>query len=206
MSEGKRITKRRKTVTTLPELKSIFTSLRKGTIEILKSSSSTKERITKFKKLWFTLMHSPVEPVAAEAYLRVMETGSSRRNSTRKAQKGGAAAQMSGAPLDFQTRPGIDGVHGSFPQYLTGGLSFYDTVNQQGMFKGCGTENITPIVPESISSNKLQGGGGVLDTLSDAVSLATTRPFVAQPVPSTGQLAVASLQGMPPPPSREVYK
>jgi len=207
MSDAKRVTKRRKTVTTLPELKGIFTSLRKGTLEILKSSSSTKERITKFKKLWFTLMHSPVEPVAAEAYLRVMETGSSRKNSTRRAhQKGGAAAQMSGAPLDFQTRPGVDGVYGSFPQYQTGGLSFYDTINKQGMFQECGKVDITPTIPESISSNKVMGGGGMLDKLSDAISLATTRPFVAQPVPGIGQTAVASLHGMSPPPSPEVYK
>lgn len=206
MSEVKRLTKRRKTVTTLPELKGIFTSLRKGTLEILKSSSSTKERITKFKKLWFTLMHSPVEPVAAEAYLRVMETGSARKNTTRKAQKGGAAAGVSGAPLDFQTRPGVDGVYGSFPQYQTGGLSFYDTINKQGMFQECGKVDNTPYVPESISSNKVQGGGGILDKLSDAVSLATTRPFVAQPVPGIGQIAVSSLHGMPPPPSSEVYK
>lgn len=205
MSEVRRTTKRRKTVTTLPELKGIFTSLRKGTLDILRSSSSTKERITKFKKLWFTLMHSPVEPVAAEAYLRVMETGSSRKN-TRKAQKGGAAAGVSGAPLDFQTRPGIDGVYGSFPQYQTGGLSFYDTINKQGMFQECGKVDITPVVPESIGTNKVQGGGGVLDVLSDAVSLATTRPFVAQAVPSIGQTAVASLHGMPLPPSPQVYK
>jgi len=201
MSDAKRVTKRKKTVTTLPELKGIFTSLRKGTLEILRSSSTTKERITKFKKLWFTLMHSPVEPVAAEAYLRVMETGSSRKNTTRKAQKGGA-----GAPLDFQTRPGIDGVYGSFPQYQTGGLSFYDTINKQGMFQECGKVNITPTIPVSISSNRVQGGGGILDTLSDAMTLATTRPFVAQAVPGIGQTAVATLHGMPPPPSPEVHK
>lgn len=206
MSDAKRVTKRKKTVTTLPELKGIFTSLRKGTLEILRSSASTKERITKFKKLWFTLMHSPVEPIAAEAYLRVMETGSSRKNTTRKAQKGGAAQQATGAPLDFQTRPGIDGVYGSFPQYQTGGLSFYDTINKQGMFQECGKVDITPTVPESISSNKVQGGGGVLDTLSDAVTLATTRPFVAQPVPGIGQTAVAALHGMPLPPSPQVHK
>lgn len=198
----KRTTKRRKTITSLPELKGIFASLRKGTMDILRSSASTKERITKFKKLWFTLMHSPVDPVAAEAYLRVMETGSSRKG-TRKAQKGGAAAPaLSGAPLDFQTRPGIDGAHGSFPQYLTGGLSFYDTINQQGMFKGCGTQDITPVVPESISSNK-QGGGGVLNVLSDAIS---ARPFVAQAVPSVGHTAMTTLQGLPAPPSPQAYQ
>jgi len=174
-------------------------------MEILRSSSSTKERIGKFKKLWFTLMHSPVEPVAAEAYLRVMETGSSKRN-TRKAQqqqqqRGGGS--LGGAPLDFQTRPGVDGVYGSFPQYQTGGLSFYDTINRQGMFQDCGKVDITPVVPESIGSNKVQGGGGFLDSLSDAIS---ARHFVAQPVPGVAQTAVAALHGFPLPPSPQPYK
>lgn len=158
--------------TTLPELKSTFDALRKSTHEILRSTKETKQRIKKFQAIWRDLFHRPVDAIAAEAYLRVMDKGTRSLNGhtakSKKGQKGGSA--LSGAPLDFQTRPGIDGVHGSFPQYLTGGLSFYNTINQEGMFKGCGIEDITPAVPYDMGSNKVGGG-----SLSDAATFATTR-------------------------------
>jgi hypothetical protein len=121
--------------------------------------------------------------MAAEAYLSVVEKGESKRAHTRRKQKGGMA------PLDSQTRPGIDGVHGSYPQYLTGGLGFMDTVNKEGMFQGCGKVDTTPVVPVSIGTNKFGGGGGgppgtsVLTTLGDALFLGTTHP-VSPTVPA----------------------
>jgi hypothetical protein len=167
-------TRKKKSVpTTLPELKGSFDHLRKGCHEILRKTKETKQRIKQFQSLWKDIFHRPVDAMAAEAYLRVMENGVARgktakgRANTRK-QKGGALA---GAPLDFQTRPGVDGVHGSFPQYLSGGLSFYNTINQDSMLKDCGIQDITPSVPASMGSN--QAGGGLL---SDAAFLATTRP------------------------------
>ena len=162
--------KRRHSIpTTLPELKASFAQLRKSTHEIIRSTKETKQRIRKFQACWKDLFNHPVDAMAAESYIRVMESGAKRatRRSKGKKQNGGAA------PIDFQTRPGVDGVHGSFPQYLTGGLSFYNTINQEGMFKGCGTQDITPAVPDTMGSNKAMGGGG---TLSDIAFVATTRP------------------------------
>jgi hypothetical protein len=176
---------------TLPELKPLFTQLRKQSHEIIRGTKETKGRIRKFQQLWKSLFNRPVDAMAAEAYLHVMEKGA--RSKTRKAQKGGAAA-LSGSPLDFQTRPGVDGVHGSFPQYLTGGLSFYNTINQEGMFKGCGTQDITPAVPASMGTNKAMGGGG---TMSDALFIAGTRPFSSQSPPSVMQDAQNTLMGRP---------
>jgi hypothetical protein len=116
--------------------------------------------------------------MASEAYLNIMEKGGDKtRSKTRKSQKGGTA------PVDFQTRPGVDGVHGSFPQYLTNGLSFYNTINQEGMFKGCGIEDITPSVPASMGSNKALGGGG--------------RMFTPTVPPSVGQDAENAMAGRP---------
>jgi len=168
---------RKKTIPhkTLVELKSVFDRIRKGAAVILRESTNKKQRIKKFQALCKDLFEYPVEPMAAEAYLSVIERGDSRRG-TRRKQKGGMA------PPDFQTRPGIDGVHGSYPQYLTSGLGFMDTVNKEGMFQGCGKVDTTPVVPESIGSNKFSGGGGappgtsVLTTLGDALFLGTTHP------------------------------
>ncbi len=147
---------------TIPELKRAFDAVESEVNQILKSGSPLKAQVRKFQEVWRKIFGRPVEASAAEAYLLVKSRkGHGQGNKTRKAQKGGAAAApLAGAPLDFQTRPGIDGAYGSFNQYLTTGLGFYDTINQQGMFKGCGTENITPNVPESLGSNQFQKGGG----------------------------------------------
>ena len=186
--------KRRANPINLPDLKHSFDNLRKASSEIIRGTKDTKQRIRKFQSAWKALFHRPVEAMAAEAYLRVMERGcSSRHGRTRKAQKGGAAA-LAGAPLDFQTRPGVDGVHGSFPQYLTGGLSFYNTINQEGMFKGCGIQDITPSVPADLGSNKVQGGGGVI---SDVYSLMISNPISSTVPPGVLQDAQTAWQGRP---------
>lgn len=169
---------------TLVELKAVFDRVRKGSMAVLKETSDKKQRIKKFQALLREQFHHPVHPMAAEAYLSVVEKSmGSKRGTRRRKQKGGMA------PLDFQTRPGIDGVHGSFPQYLTGGLSFANTVNQEAMFKDCGRVDTTPLVPVSIGSNQAGGAGGVgIGTiLGDAIGLATTRPFESQSPPSVAQ-------------------
>ncbi len=175
MSKPRQTRKKRPTHITLVELKSSFDQLRKGAAIILRESKNKKQRIRKFQALCRGLFQHPVEPMAAEAYLSVVERGESRRGATRRKQKGGMA------PLDFQTRPGIEGVHGSYPQYLTGGLGFMDTVNKEGMFQDCGKVDITPVVPVSIGSNQFGGGQGVsvLTTLNDALFLGTTHPVSA---------------------------
>jgi hypothetical protein len=156
---------------TLVELKSVFDRVRKGAGTILKEQSSKKQKIKKFQALCRALFEHPVEPMAAEAYLSVVEKGERRRGNTRRKQKGGMA------PVDFQTRPGIDGVHGSYPQYLTGGLDFMNTVNKEGMFQDCGKVDSTPRVPESISSNQFGGAQSIGTALSDLLFVSSTRPM-----------------------------
>lgn len=168
----------------------MFDRVRKGSLAVLKGTSDKKQRIKKFQALLREQFHHPVHPMAAEAYLNVVEKSmGSKRGTRRKKQKGGMA------PLDFQTRPGIDGVHGSFPQYLTGGLSFANTVNQEAMFKDCGQVDTTPLVPVSIGSNQAGGGVGIGTILGDAIGLATTRPFHSQSPPSVGQDVQTLWQG-----------
>jgi len=164
----------------LVELKTVFDRVRKGAATILRETTNKKQRIRKFQALCRQLFDYPVEAMAAEAYLTVVERGADarRRNTRRKReQKGGMA------PLDFQTRPGVDGVHGSFPQYLTNGLGFMDTVNKEAMFQQCGKVDITPSVPISIGSNQAGGApappSSILTPLTDALFVAGTRPAQA---------------------------
>lgn len=178
----------------VPELKNSFDNLRKGTVNIIKTHSKAKERLVHFRKLWMDIFRLPVNAMSADAYIRVVEKSSSKKGGiTRKArQKGGAA------PLDYQTRPGIDGVHGSFPAYQSAGLAFYDTINQQGMFKGCGIENSSPSIPADMGSNKFQAGGGVI---GDALFSVTSRPVVPTPVPGLATHLQNTWLGYPSAPS-----
>jgi hypothetical protein len=165
-------TRKKKIVaTTIPELKRSFDALEAEVATILHSVSSPAQRVKRFQTAWRKIFGRPVDAAAAQAYLQVKSRRIGKK--TRKAQKGGA-----GAPLDHQTGPGIYGPHGVFPPYVASGLSFYNTVNQIGQFKGCGTENITPKIPADMGSN--QFGGGVL---TDALHAVTTRPIPSSAPP-----------------------
>jgi hypothetical protein len=151
--------KQRISPTTIPELKRSFDALEGHVASILHSTASQPQRVKKFQVAWRKIFGRPVDAAAAEAYLQVKSRRTPKK--TRKAQRGGAA--LSGAPLDHQTGPGIYGPHGVFPPYVASGLSFYDTVNQIGQFRGCGIEDSTPRIPADLGSNafsKLSGGGG----------------------------------------------
>jgi len=173
--------KRRHTPVTIPQLKQSFDALEAEVPAILKEAP--KQRVRKFQEVWRKIFGRPVEAAAAEAYLQVKG-----RKGTRKSQKGGSA----GAPLEFQTRPGVDGVHGSFPPYLTSGLSFYNTINQDQLNKGVHLDAFDPKVPADMGTN--QWGGS---TLGNAVFLATTRPAESVSPPSVINDIQTSLQGRP---------
>lgn len=164
-------------VSHIPTLKHSFDVLEHEVKNILKATTDPKQRIKRLQDVWRKLFGRPVEAVAAQAYLRVKSKSSVGTRTRKKGQSGGAA--IAGAPLDFQTRPGVDGVHGSFPPYLTSGLSFYGTINQDQLNKGVGLSAFDPAVPADMGSNKVGGG-----MLSDAMFLATTRPLVPSPVPT----------------------
>jgi hypothetical protein len=167
----------------IPALKQSFDSLNHAVNDILRSPASSKQRVKKFQEVWRRIFGRPVDAAAAEAYLKVKSRGHSRK------QRGGALA---GAPVDFQVRPGVDGVHGSFNPYVGSGLGFGNTVNQPGLFQSCGTENITPSVSASMGSNafmkggrRKHRGGGIIQAASDALFTLSTRPIAASP-PTTG--------------------
>lgn len=137
-----------------------------------------------------------------------------KKSGTRK-QKGGA--QLTGAPLDYSTRPGIDGIYGVFPAYITSGFDFYNDINKEAPLAGCGVENTTPKVPISIGSNLVQQkggkrgrsatrkgkrqGGGAFPTLSEFATSLGLRPIASSSPPSIPYSAQMDFKGVPPPPS-----
>jgi len=170
---------------TIPELKQAFDALERETHTLLKDKN-TSQHVRKFQSIWKGIFHRPVSANAAESYLQIKRSSSGK---TRK-QKGGAAA-LAGAPLDYMTRPGVDGVYGSFPAYQAQGLSFYNTINKDGLFQDCGVKNITPVVPTSIGSNQV---GGKFSDLSHATMYKTVASSVP---PSPLQDAQTYFQGRP---------
>ena len=177
---GKRSTRRNKKSKkhmTIPELKNSFDIIQREAHDILKQGGSSGEQVKKFQKVWKLVYHRPVSSSAAEAYLKFKKlSGLSgekphRRNATRKL-KGGAA--ISGAPLDYSLRQGVDSVYGNFPEYQSAGLKFYDSVNQQGMVQECGIKDITPHIGQS--------GGNFSDAL------------ISRPAPSTPPSLVDDVQ------------
>lgn len=187
--------RRRVVATSIPELKRSFDALESEVGRILRNPNEA-QRIRQFQEAWRRIFGRPVEPVAASAYLQVKSRDKGRGKS-RKAQRGGAGA-LAGAPLDFQTRPGIDGVYGSFPPYITQGFGFYNTVNQEGMAKDCGSVDITPKVPADLGSNEFQKGGGML---ADAISAVMNRPVTSASPPGLLDEVQASWKGRDPSPS-----
>ena len=163
----------------IPALKQSFDSLNQAVNDILRSPASQKQRVKKFQEVWRRIFGRPVDALAAEAYLKVKSRGHSRK------QRGGSA--LLGAPVDFQVRPGVDGVHGSFNPYVGSGLGFGNTVNQPGMFQSPG---YTTQVPASMGSNAFmkggnKKGGGLIQAASDALFTLSTRPLPAAP-PTSG--------------------
>jgi hypothetical protein len=184
--------KRRAQTITIPELKESFDAIERRTTEILRSDADKPAKVRKFQEAWRRIFGRAVEASAAEAYLAVKSRTLPRdmRGRTRKAGKQRGGAALAGAPVDFQTRPGVDGSHGTFLPYIGRGFGFYDSVNQQGMFQGCGTENSTPKVPADLGSNKVGGG-----MISDALSAIGSRPVQASSPPSIANDIQTAWQG-----------
>jgi len=177
---------------TIPALKHSFDALDHAVADILRAKLSQKQAIKKFQEQWRRIFGRPVDAIAAAAYLQVKTRGNKLRG-TRK-QRGGALA---GAPVDFQTRPGVDGVHGSFPAYISNGFGV--GVPQPGLFQGCGIENSTPKVPSDMGSNLIKGGG-IVQAASDALYSLSTRPFSPSAPPAGLFLAQETALGRPPMP------
>jgi hypothetical protein len=178
---------------TIPALKHSFDALDRAVADILRAKLNQKQAVKKFQEQWRRIFGRPVDAIAASAYLQVKGRGN--RRSTRK-QRGGAAIQ--GAPLDFQTRPGVDGAHGSFPAYVSNGFGV--GVPQPGLFQGCGIEDTTPKVAADMGSNLVAKGGGIIQAASDAIYNLSTRPFTPSAPPGGLFMMQETALGRPPMP------
>jgi hypothetical protein len=206
--------KLKKGLMTIPQLRKAFDHIERFTDSLLKKTSDKDERRKAFQKEWSKVFHRSVDDKSANAYLAFEEKkmGKAKKSGTRK-QKGGAP--LSGAPLDYSTRPGIEGVYGVFPAYITSGFDFYNDINKEAPLAGCGIENTTPKVPISIGSNEVQKGGkrgsrktrksrqggGAFPSISEFAQAVTSRPITSTNPPNMAYTAQMDFKGLPSPPS-----
>lgn len=162
-------TSKRAGAMTIPELKRAFDKVEAKVHSI--RSLSMPEQIKQFQSTWKETFGREIEKSAAEAYLKV-KMGEKTKKMTRKLKKSmkGGGAPIAGAPLDYQTRPGIDGPSVSYPAYLSAGLAGYDKFNQFAYKADCGVKDITPSLPAGLGSN--QAGGAVPSTFYQDVATA----------------------------------
>ncbi len=157
---------------TIPELKHAFEKV-EAKVQSVRSKPMS-EQIKEFQASWKEIFGRDLEKSAAEAYLKVRMTEKPKRMTRKMKKMKGGAAPLAGAPLDYQTRPGIDGpsFNGavSYPAYLSAGLAGYDKFNQFAYKADCGVKDITPSLPAGLGSN--QAGGAIPSSVFEDVRTA----------------------------------
>lgn len=163
---------------TIPELRKAF--------ENVERFVQKNKDLDAFRKMWKKTFGKEVSESAARDYLAFV-------SSQPTTQKGGAA------PLDYQTRAGVDDLtYGSFQKYVLGGMAFpKDSFHMSN-------ENITPRIPADMGSNTFMKGGrrktrrGVKQkggALYPTIAEALTRPFIMNSPPSMVQDAQMLAKG-----------
>jgi hypothetical protein len=187
-----------KQVLTIPELRKSMEHISAYTEGLIRSGSkSTKELASKFAAEWKKVFGKTLSTKTAESYIKHLM---SFKKGTRRKQRGGA--QLTGAPLDYMTRPGVPLPYGNYLEYVKSGFWNPTPAIQQD----CGRQ--VGILPSAdVNTNVVgQGGGGLLDSASQAIGAAMFRPFVAQN-PNTPQLqAMYASKGMPLGPGPESWQ
>ena len=172
----------------IPELRKSLDYISDYTNSLVKSGSKvTNEMAADFAKEWRKVFDKSMSLSSAKQYLESVMKTSKGTKQTRRRQHGGAyqarvntmhgGAQdttLTGAPLNHLTRPGVDIPYGKFLPYVEGG--FWNP--EQAPAADCAT--FKPVLPSAgLGSNSMKGGG-FLDTISNAFSAGSFRPFIAQ--------------------------
>jgi hypothetical protein len=129
--------------------------------KLIYSSSSLKEKAKSFAQEWKKVFGKTLPSKVSEDYVKHMISMKKKGRFTRKHRGGN---HITGAPLDYMTRPGMNTPHGSFTPYIEKG--FWNP--QPGILKDCGTQQ--GVVPYSQTGNNSLKGGGILSTLQNGLS------------------------------------
>jgi len=177
-----RVTRKRSgKLMTIPTLRSSFERLDKIAMGL--KGKDKDIQVKEFQAAWKSIFSRDIPANKIEAYLAVKhaEPASGKKGTRRRSRgKQGGGAPLGGAPLDYQTRPGVDGVHGNFPAYVGSGLSFYDSVNQIGRFQQNGGDLLSAMMYKPVASTVPPGIISQVKDLYTGVSSPIGRDLQAQ--------------------------
>ena len=127
---------------TIPQLRHAFQHIQQVV-------QKTEYDLESFRQEWKKTFHKEVSETAARDYLAFLKEHHSKNVKT---QAGGMA------PIDYQLRPGVAGVYGQFPDYISGGFGHF---NHDSFRMSCGVQDISPRVPADMGSNLVKSGGAM---------------------------------------------
>ncbi len=145
---------------TIPELREAYEKIMAlVTSELSKSAGKVSGALLKdVQDSWKKYFGKELEADYAKSLVDYMNSEMARKSTSRKTRRNRKSQRGGMAPLDYQTRAGIDGVYGKFPPYV--GSGFEVGVPQISQATLCGKVDTTPAVTAMIGSNQpLQNGG-----------------------------------------------
>lgn len=175
----------------LKKLRAAFDSMEKFVDKLgPKVKHSFSDAVSAYKEEWRRVFKRDISPADAAAYLkfRFNLKGKSAMTRRSKMRGGSHVPPLGGAPLDYQMRPGVNGVYGNFPSYQQEGLDRY---YGSAISADCGKPNGFPTDGSAAS----QQGGGVMDALF--------RPMATGAPPGIAHITMMEHKGVAPYPTSD---
>jgi hypothetical protein len=145
---------------TIPELREAYEKIMAlVTSELSKSAGKVSGALLKdVQDAWKKYFGKDLGTDYAKSLVEYINNEMSRKSASRKTLRNRKSQRGGMAPLDYQTRAGIDGTYGKFPPYV--GSGFEVGIPQISQATLCGKVDTTPAVTAMIGSNQpLQNGG-----------------------------------------------
>lgn len=214
---------------TLRDIQTKFRSLHR----FLKETHATPDTV---QKTWTQMFGTPISEKDADYFLNYYREMYKKQRGAKRAtkraakrtlkrvakrkslRKRGGSYALTGAPLTYSMTPGMTaGVYGRFPTEIgtdPASIQNLDQFYESGLTRGCGIENSTREVPETMGSNKVGGarktfrakrksnrkqkGGNLMESLS---ARWFPLPHAASAPPNVVQTMASNVAGVPPFPS-----
>ena len=176
----------------IPQLRKSLEHITEYSENLVKSGKkNTEEMADTFSNEWRKVFGKKLRPEVAKKYIEHVAAIRPAPKS-RKLRGGAQDMTLTGAPMAYLTRPGVDLPYGQFLPYVTKGFDV--GVPTPAILQDCGKQDGVLPYPNT-GSNKISGGG-IFSGISDFMAAASDRPFVAQNPVSMQQNAMMAFKGI----------